>query len=755
MDSNLLKTLIRESLLMELRELNASTTPADLRYFVRYFSTGFVAYYTTEGDNPKVIPGSTIHGYDTMGTGYDDPTISSGHEYDLTPEQLERAKKFIELGLFKRTKRKTDYKETTFAHRQKRAGSQTVNWVSENDVPDVDVGYYPDRYESSVNSVLVDINKKEISLDASWNKRMSRRPGLKGGDSGPNYVIPSGDVAFEGQQHVLQKVLKHILQVDKRVTQDFKIAGDEKYYGKTIKDVVSSPREVDVALSGKSGPGFQKLFAYHGTSTARWKDIERSGLTPGKTGEHYVDLVKNYSNKNVYLTFDPVTAENYATRQTLKDGGKALVLKVEIPDLTKIVPDEDTLHNMKLKRVYTISKTLGEEQDWSDFSYPRKVKTVNRPSVPIGPDVHFRQVMSWVNAANQTKAYNKDIDEAPEAGPEIVRDAEFEAMMYDIEQQLPTFLKKALSKLGVFAYRGIIRPQFIQKFREYPKVKYPVKSKVMGLDFDTYQTVRKDTQSKMKRFDTTESLIRNLVRDTLREDLASFTKDTEDVKYFHSMDDPTFDSEIAYEIDKKKSSAKDLKRIWAKNSDRAFLDSLVKVHWLAEPDVSKKMKWMINASGKDEVSTTSYLPGDEIVSPWGRYGLILKGQSTLAANSMFNIYSGYSHDVTPAQMKKYASSGVPKRATAFNPAGAKEFILDKDTFKKGNERNEVIVDNWKLVGVVIQDAVLDETNKAEKDGTKLSDSITDVLMVALQSGLPLYDSNMKKLDTAKLSRAMW
>ena len=74
----------------------------------------------------------------------------------------------------------------------------------------------------------------------------------------------------------------------------------------------------------------------------------------------------------------------------------------------------------------------------------------------------------------------------------------------------------------------------------------------MGLDFDTYQTVRKDTQSKMKRFDTTESLIRNLVRDTLREDLASFTKDTEDVKYFHSMDDPTFDSEIAYEIDKER-----------------------------------------------------------------------------------------------------------------------------------------------------------------------------------------------------------
>jgi hypothetical protein len=42
---------------------------------------------------------------------------------------------------------------------------------------------------------------------------------------------------------------------------------------------------------------------------------------------------------------------------------------------------------------------------------------------------------------------------------------------------------------------------------------------------------------------------------------------------------------------------------------------------------------------------------------------------------------------------------------------AKEFILDKDTFKKDNERNEVIVDNWRLVGVVIQDAVLDEINK--------------------------------------------
>lgn len=86
-----------------------------------------------------------------------------------------------------------------------------------------------------------------------------------------------------------------------------------------------------------------RLILYHGTSRARYDTgIKTKGLQPGKTPKVYSDLIQGYSDHNIYLTSSVGVAENYATRAALEDRSKAVVLAVEVNDLTKFRIDEDT-----------------------------------------------------------------------------------------------------------------------------------------------------------------------------------------------------------------------------------------------------------------------------------------------------------------------------------------------------------------------------------------------------------------------------
>ena len=147
-----------------------------------------------------------------------------------------------------------------------------------------------------------------------------------------------------------------------------------------------------------------------------------------------------------------------------------------------------------------------------------------------------------------------------------------------------------------------------------------------------------------------------------------------------------------------KQKARDVKRAFAEEADHAFFQSVVKIHWL-QGDVQQRLQKILNASGKDEISTSGYKSGMPLMSSWGNVGVELQGRSTLAANDMDYIYSGYIEDMNPKEIEKYKSSGIPKRATGFGTS-AMGYALDAKSFK-GGQRSEIILDNWKPVALVL------------------------------------------------------
>ena len=455
--------------------------PSQPQYFARLFGNGMLGFYLVGLKGaPKARPGDPLEFYE-----------SPGFQYDMKPERQEAAEELVRLGLFeKRIKETGAYQEITFKYRK--PGTPSALWKSEADVPKEDVQYGWGKHSPIEDSILVDTYAKTVDLDTSWTRYMNRRPGA-GGSKTKTYVIPSGDVAFGRNNTDLKKVLYQLLKSDSRVLPNFVILGDERYLGWTIADVLGQPRDVDVAL-GNIPRGESKLrpiYAYHGTSTARWKEgIKAKGLHPGKYEEAYVDLVPGYSEKNIYLTFNVSEAENYATRASIMHGGKPLVLKVQIPDLTRIIPDEDAMRLwIPLSRPYEIKKNPRLVRDWGDQPF----KEISQKPEII-KQISYTEALSWM-IRKQEKPWGAEVGVWDRK--DIVVDDEFKRMLAELEKSLPKFLMDSL-RGGTFAYRGWIPPKFIKPFREYTKTRYPGNSEM--LEFEDYQRVRKQVQEQMKRY---------------------------------------------------------------------------------------------------------------------------------------------------------------------------------------------------------------------------------------------------------------
>ena len=290
---------------------------------------------------------------------------------------------------------------------------------------------------------------------------MTRRPSTGPGPQ-KSYVIPSGDLSFTGRQTDLLKILGHLLQADRRVTSDFKILNSERYRGKTIADVLGEARDVDVALGQHQKGQTKPFFAFHGTSKLRWEAIQKTGLIPNKQGKVYVDLIPEYSDKNVYFAFSPEVAENYATRQAIWDKSAAVVLKVAIRDPDRLVADEDMMGGWyNLDHSYTLTDKHGEQ-----ILYEK------------GSEQHIRVVLEEY------------------ARGRFKKDAQYLAFFQEFYvARKNLFLKKSLQG-GTFGYQGRIPARDIKLFMEYARKPYPSENK---LDLETYQRIRKEVQNKAKR----------------------------------------------------------------------------------------------------------------------------------------------------------------------------------------------------------------------------------------------------------------
>jgi hypothetical protein len=234
--------------------------------------------------------------------------------------------------------------------------------------------------------------------------------------------------------------------------------------------------------------------------------------------------------------------------------------------------------------------------------------------------------------------------------------------------------------------------------------------------------------------------VRNLIREMLLEDLAGFTSKTSGINY--GRNDP-------------KQLPRELKRIWSQEADHEFFKSLIKVHWIAGMPKSpyrvfEKMSSFLNASGKDEISTMGYI-GKPSISQWGEFGIMVQGRTTLAANDMNAIVSGYYREIDPGDIEKYSkTSGLPRRASKFSPEKAKGFILDGESFGRQYLGNELILDNWRPTGLIAPLWFINDLKKSVPvlGKRKLEESYENLVKLFVTSDLPVYTNNGTPKDMA-------
>jgi hypothetical protein len=200
----------------------------------------------------------------------------------------------------------------------------------------------------------------------------------------------------------------------------------------------------------------------------------------------------------------------------------------------------------------------------------------------------------------------------------------------------------------------------------------------------------------------TEVQLRRIIRKELNEDLQGFLRRTADSWYGGDPEmDPTFEKDPEF-----RSLARSVKRAWAAEADHSFMDSVTKIHWMKNPSRDNIQRML--SGGRDEISTMGYISGPYRSGPpgmdnvWGKIGLVVQGRTTLAANSMDTIYSGYHKNIPQNVREKYRSSGLRKRPIGFSEWKAENYILDAASFDaSGQGENEFIVGGWRVVAVVL------------------------------------------------------
>lgn len=206
--------------------------------------------------------------------------------------------------------------------------------------------------------------------------------------------------------------------------------------------------------------------------------------------------------------------------------------------------------------------------------------------------------------------------------------------------------------------------------------------------------------------------LNRIVRELLREDLQGFLKRTADTDYGVDTDNPAFEGEP-----ESRDLARSIKRAWAAEADHKFMDSVTKVHWM-KAATDNNIKRIFSVSNRDEISTMGYVRGPYNSGPdrwpvWGKIGFVIEGRTTLAANDMNSIFSGFHKNIPDDVRAKYRSSGMRKRPVGFNRWKAEDYILDAASFDVSKQgENEFIVSHWKVTGVVLTESESHELAEA-------------------------------------------
>jgi hypothetical protein len=359
--------------------------------------------------------------------------------------------------------------------------------------------------------IIVDTNKQQIlfALDASpTQSRRSPASDSLGGNQRHktrNVAIPSGDVSTLKTIEVA-KILKLLLKEDPRVNTSYTMVGDDKYRGKTVGEFLGE-KPVSYTQQAVSGGASPSLVAYHGTSSKYLENILKIGLRPGNTPVWYNNLVRGFSEKNIYLTMSTQNAENYATRGAEQDQYfdkkkyKAVVLKIEIPDTAKMSVDEDFWKGITIpiKSGYRIKfnpRQIPVSGAFVSYSQDNEIIEGDLRDFWMDEFIQGHNGLRFPNGEMSARELYSILPSALEAG---TNPAVIIALKDHADKIIQNHIKKSLSSSAqTFVYRGAIPPKFIKVLKTYPIMRLPDDE---DLTAENYAEVLEKVRAKTKYFD--------------------------------------------------------------------------------------------------------------------------------------------------------------------------------------------------------------------------------------------------------------
>jgi hypothetical protein len=151
---------------------------------------------------------------------------------------------------------------------------------------------------------------------------------------------------------------------------------------------------------------------------------------------------------------------------------------------------------------------------------------------------------------------------------------------------------------------------------------------------------------------------------------------------------------------------------------------------------------MKGGSGRDELSANAFLPGQFHFGDWqwgGDFGLVVKGHITLLANDMDDLSTGSGQEYAKADPERTKMSGANKGVSKLyhpdtyesggevtsgpvpigeprNVSTPPVMVLDKEDWQprkgsSGSAWNEALVDNWRIVGIILGDPKADKPSR--------------------------------------------
>ena len=197
-------------------------------------------------------------------------------------------------------------------------------------------------------------------------------------------------------------------------------------------------------------------------------------------------------------------------------------------------------------------------------------------------------------------------------------------------------------------------------------------------------------------------------RNYLNEDKESFIKTSEE-EGLESFFDRTGGPEG---IEASRPHGRKLKDVFRRTADYNFLNKIQTIHW-----GSPQMIMELLESPSGEVSCTMSLPGEDPV-PYGagntkhKFGLLLKGRITLAANSEDYVYSGHFIDYKKDKISRYQGISFSADELEDDVSEIFPYVLDEETWApQDGENNEALVDNWDPIAIICVGVCTSEIKK--------------------------------------------